>query len=72
MPFDFVKTQMQKEGCILKIKTISAISYYYKNFGFKILFTGWQFRALQYVTQSIFTVFTLEMLENKSKSLKKF
>jgi hypothetical protein len=69
MPFDFVKTQMQKEGSILKTNTISALSYFYHNFGFKLLFTGWQFKILQYVTQSVFTVFTLEMLEKRSKNL---
>jgi hypothetical protein len=69
MPFDFVKTQMQKEDSINKQSTLSTLNFYYKNFGLRILYTGWQFKILQYVTQSLFTVTTLEILENKSKTL---
>ena len=72
MPFDFIKTQIQKEGYILPIKknTILTLKHYYTNFGLKILYTGWQFKMFQYITQSFFTVYTLEFLEKKSKSLK--
>lgn len=70
MPFDFVKTQMQKEGCIIadKQNTLFTLKRFYSYNGLAILYTGWQFKMIQYITQSLFTVYTLELLENKSKS----
>jgi Mitochondrial carrier protein len=69
MPFDFVKTQCQKdsnlnEGC-LKI-----LRGYYKEYGLKALYIGWQFKSLQYLLQSMITISTLDYLENKAKKLR--
>jgi hypothetical protein len=66
MPFDFAKTHSQKDGNI-KDSTFSILRQFYKTYGFAKLYTGWQFRMLQYTLQSVFTVTTLEYLEIKSK-----
>ena len=68
MPFDFVKTQLQKEKCI-EAKTFPILKKYYQEGGLKLLYVGWQFKMLQYITQSFFTVVTLDHLEIKSKKV---
>jgi hypothetical protein len=70
MPFDFVKTQMQKQGFITGT-TFKIMRGFYNRYGVRTLYTGWQFKAFQYILQSIFTVMTLESLELKSKNLHK-
>lgn len=67
-PFDFAKTQIQKEGHT-NDHTFKVMVNYCKAYGFKILYTGWQFKLIQYIIQSLFTVAALEHLERKSKSL---
>jgi len=69
MPFDFVKTQLQKDGGANE-KTFYVIKKYYHCHGVGVLYKGWQFKAFQYIVQSVFTVATLEHLENKAKALK--
>ncbi len=68
MPFDFAKTQMQKES-YLKLNTFNIIKSYANSYGFSILYTGWQFRSFQYIVNSIFTVVTLDSLERKVKTM---
>lgn len=69
MPFDFVKTQLQKDKNIHD-SSFKVLKFYYKDYGIKSLYIGWQFRSLQYFLQSVFTVKTLDYLENKAKKLK--
>jgi hypothetical protein len=68
MPFDFVKTQMQKEG-YHKEKTFEIMKKYYNQEGIRVLYTGSQFKLLQYILQSIFTVVLLDKLESNSQHL---
>jgi len=68
MPFDFVKTQLQKDKN-LKDSSFKILKYYYTEFGLRSLYIGWQFRSLQYFLQSVFTVKTLDYLENKAKNI---
>jgi hypothetical protein len=69
MPFDFVKTQLQKDKNMQE-KSSKILKFYYKQYGIRSLYIGWQFKSLQYFLQSVFTVKTLDYLENKAKSLK--
>jgi len=69
MPFDFVKTQAQKEGPSNE-KTFKIMKNFINQKGICILYTGWQFKVMQYIFQSFFTVYTLDRLEMKSKELK--
>jgi hypothetical protein len=68
MPFDFVKTQLQKENFI-QAKTFPILKKYYFEGGLRLLYVGWQFKIFQYTTQSFFTVFTLDRLEIQSKQI---
>jgi hypothetical protein len=68
MPFDFVKTQAQKENAI-KGNTFSIIKTIYNTHGMKPLYIGWQFKMIQYIIQSMFTIAALEHLELRSKKL---
>lgn len=69
MPFDFVKTQCQKDQNSEK-SLIKIMKYNIEKYGFKSLYIGWQFRYLQFIIQSLLTVKTLDYLENKAKLLK--
>lgn len=66
MPFDFIKTQCQKDGN-LKGSTFSLLKSFYSQYGLIGLYRGWQFRTMQYLVQSVFTVVTMENLEKISK-----
>jgi hypothetical protein len=69
MPFDFIKTQCQKEGN-LKGNTFGLLRLFYDKDGISGLYRGWQFRTMQYIVQSIFTVMAMENLEKSSKKFK--
>lgn len=71
MPFDFVKTQKQKDkhDNFYDKNTLRVIFETIKQKGFGRLYVGWQFRIMQYLIQSIFTVVALEKLEMKAKTL---
>lgn len=69
MPFDFVKTQCQKDKNVQE-NSFKILKLYYKEYGMRSLYIGWQFRSLQYFLQSVFTVKTLDYLENKAKDIK--
>jgi hypothetical protein len=60
---------MQKDEYI-KGSTFNIIKKYKQNHGLCVLYTGWQFKMIQYVFQAITTVFTLEQFENKSNQIK--
>ena len=68
MPFDFVKTQAQKDNP-LNEQTLKIIKNYILEKRVNVLYIGWQFKMMQYIFQSFFTVFTLDRLEMKSKEL---
>lgn len=68
MPFDFVKTQLQKDKN-LNDSSYKILNHYYREFGLRSLYIGWQFKSLQYFLQSVFTVKTLDYLENKAKNI---
>jgi hypothetical protein len=68
MPFDYVKTQLQKE-IYIQARTFTILKQSYLEGGLRILYVGWQFKIMQYLTQSFFTVFTLDRLEVKSKEI---
>jgi len=69
MPFDFVKTQLQSDKNVRE-NSFKILKFYYKEFGIRSLYIGWQFRSLQYFLQSVFTIKTLDYLEYKAKTLK--
>lgn len=71
IPFDFIKTQCQKEEYIDE-KTLKLFKKFYKEQGLLSLYTGWQFKSVQYFLQALLTVKTLDYLENKAKRLKDF
>lgn len=59
---------MQKEAH-LEDGTLKVLRKYYNEHGLNSLYTGWQFKSLQYLIQALFTVKILDYLENKSKKL---
>lgn len=61
---------MQKH-CYLQDNTFYMMKKYYHSYGIKVLYVGWQFKMFQYIVQSIFTVTTLEHLENISRKIVK-
>ena len=75
MPFDFAKTQAQKNRFDSKNKLkktercFPLLNRYYQNYGIRALYKGWQFRALQYFFNSVVTCGTLDFFERKIKDL---
>ena len=75
MPYDFVKTQQQKDREGVKavykntIKTIREIAV--MPGGIRTLYVGWKIRLCQYILNSVFTVVLMEKLEMSFKKLDK-
>ena len=67
MPFDTVKTNLQKKDHIETRGVIKTMQKIYNNHGIKGLYAGWQIRMVQYMIQSIFTVSVLDYLERSWK-----
>lgn len=63
MPFDFVKTQMQKAEHVNERSVIAVIKRVYQTNGARALYAGWQVRMVQYMIQSVFTVPLLDYFE---------
>lgn len=68
------KTQAQKDNYFTKKdskmkeeKCLRLMHNIYKQHGIMSLYSGWQFRSIQYFFQSIYTVSTLDYLERKAK-----
>lgn len=67
MPFDMVKTNIQKEKPVLVKEVLSK----YGNKGhFKYFFVGWRVRLLQYFIQNVFTMNMLEIMESKYRKVR--
>lgn len=57
MPFDYVKTNIQKEKYILESNNIfKFLKYTINNYGLKSIFTGFQFKIIHYIVQAVFQV----------------
>lgn len=68
MPFDVVKTQMQKAGHPKQSSVMHLMKTVYRSSGVRGLYAGWQVRLVQYMVQSVFTVSILEHLERKLRN----
>jgi len=67
MPFDMVKTNLQKEK---PERVVKLIKTYATIHNVKYFFVGWRLRFLQYFIQNIFTMNMLETMEIKYRKLK--
>jgi len=63
MPFDVLKTQLQRENFMQNKGIIKSMHHIYQKHGVKGLYAGWKVRMVQYMIQSVFTVTLLEKLE---------
>ena len=63
MPFDAMKTMMQKADPTATLwETVSRV---FREAGVKGFFVGWRVRYLLYLLQALFTVDIIERFENK-------
>jgi Mitochondrial carrier protein len=63
MPFDAMKTMMQKATPTATLfETVSSV---FKEAGFKGFFVGWRVRYTLYLLQALFTVDIIERFENR-------
>jgi len=60
MPFDVIKTQMQKDNPIKSEGILKTGMLFVNEHGFKSLYTGWRVRIVQYIIQSTIFVTLLE------------
>lgn len=63
MPFDVLKTNLQKDKFIANQGMLKTLGKIYQTHGVRGLYAGWQVRMMQYMIQSVFTVALLERLE---------
>lgn len=70
MPFDYVKTNFQKEKCEKIRSVLSFMRDSIKEKGFYLLYTGWQVKLVNYIVQSFFFVNLYYKLENEQKAKK--
>jgi hypothetical protein len=68
MPFDVVKTQMQKAEHGKESSVLDVMKKIYRMNGVSGLYTGWQVRMIQYMVQSVFTVSLLDHLERRLRN----
>lgn len=68
MPFDAIKTLVQKDKPMENKGVIKTLKYAYKSFGVKGLYAGWQARSTQYVIQAFLTANLVESLERKIRN----
>lgn len=64
MPFDVVKTNLQKDRYLDNKSVFKTMLKIYRNHGVSAIYAGWQVRMLQYMIQSVFTVTILDRLES--------
>ncbi len=67
MPFDFVKTQLQKQNPLQQGVT-STMRHFIKERGLSALYTGWRVKMVHYMLHSAYTVTLLDKLKVKWKS----
>lgn len=67
MPFDVVKTNLQKQNHLANEGVFNTIRKIYQMNGIRGLYAGWQVRMIQYMIQSTLTVTFLERLEHSFK-----
>ena len=68
MPFDMIKTNMQKEKPFATIR--EALKSYANRGNARSLFTGWRIRLCQYFIHGVFTMNILEKMEIMDRKLK--
>lgn len=66
LPFDYVKTNAQKESFIQINGVMRFLYTESKNYGILILYSGWRAKLLHYVIQATFNVHLLYYLEQKT------
>ena len=66
MPFDLIKTRLQKDGA-QKQSSIRILRNAFLDGGIKMLYTGWSVRLTHYMVQSILTVGLYDYLETSFK-----
>lgn len=64
MPFDCIKTQMQKIDAKNQ-SSLSIVTHVYKQHGIKGLYAGWQVKFVQFMIHALFTVSILENFRTK-------
>lgn len=67
MPFDMIKTNLQKET---PVPVKEMISRYARRGGLRCFFVGWRIRLVQYCIQNIFTMNMLEGMESRYRRMK--
>lgn len=65
MPFDVLKTQLEKVNSTKNY--LNSFKYVYETGGYSAFFTGYRLRMALYIINALFTVNLLEFLENKYK-----
>ena len=63
MPFDAMKTMMQK--ALPTATLFETVTSVFKEAGIKGFFVGWRVRYMLYLLQALFTVDIIERFENK-------
>lgn len=64
MPFDVVKTNLQKEQHFANEGLFRVMKKVYQTHGMRGLYTGWQVRMVHYMLHSLFSVTLLDRLES--------
>lgn len=64
LPFDMLKTNLQKEKYLENEGLVKTAKKVYFMYGIKGFYAGWQIRLTQYMIQSIFTVSLLDRLKS--------
>ena len=65
MPFDMVKTEMQKDNPSETIR--KAVKNIYSNYGLSSFFVAWRVRLLHYLINGFLTVNLIEKLEHYNR-----
>lgn len=68
MPFDVIKTQLQKVDPLANRGIIKSIRHMVTNYGGKALFTGWPIKMAHSIIQAAITVTMLEQIEQSRSS----
>lgn len=69
LPLDCIKTNQQKESCVVNISTIETAKSLYHQYGLQGFYVGFEVRLIQYVLHSAFTVAVLENLRVGFKAI---
>lgn len=71
LPFDFVKTHLQKADPLQSKKVFSNMRQLAQQHGFSVLYTGWRVKMVHYMLHSVYTVALVEKQEQSWKKLLK-